>query len=504
MGRSGSALPTSGESPAIPVALEQALDLVQVLVRDLDGTIRMWTRGMERLYGWPRAEALGRNSRDLLKTVFPRPLAEIEAQLMDDGQWAGELVHRRRDDQVVVAASRWSLCRDGDGGVRAVTEVDNDVTRERHEDEALRYLASIVESSDDAIIGKTVDGIVTSWNRAAQLMFGYTAEEMIGQRITVLFPPDRIAEEDEIVERLKQAERVDHFETVRRRKDGADIPVSLTISPILDSSGRIVGVSKIARDITERRLMRSRLDDLQSELFHVARLSTGGHLASALAHELNQPLSAISNYLRGARRLLGDRPDDLSVTLQGAVEQASDQALRAGQIIRRMREFMSRGETEFRIESTARIVEEASAFGLLGARERGIEVQLDLDPSVDLVLVDKIQVQQVLLNLLRNAVEAMEGADRRVLTIASAAAKGEMALISVTDTGPGIAEDVAARLFQPFVTTKRQGMGVGLSISRTIVEAHGGRIWVEPNPGGGTVFRLTLRLASSEAAGDAG
>jgi len=184
--------------------------------------------------------------------------------------------------------------------------------------------------------------------------------------------------------------------------------------------------------------------------------------------------------------------------LRDALDKAGEQALRTGQIIRRLRDFVARGEPEWRIESIKRLVEEASALALVAAREHSIRVAFQLDPSLDLVLVDKIQVEQVLLNLLRNALEAMETSERRELVIATAPAANDMIAVSVADTGTGIDPKVVAQLFQPFVTTKRQGMGIGLSISRTIVESHGGEIKAEPNPGGGTIFRFTLRAVAHE------
>ena len=177
--------------------------------------------------------------------------------------------------------------------------------------------------------------------------------------------------------------------------------------------------------------------------------------------------------------------------------------MRAGQIIRRLRDFVSRGETERRVESITKLVEEASALALVGAKERGVRVTFRLDPRADLVLADKVQVQQVLINLMRNAIDAMEESQRRELVIATSAQQDETVAISVADTGTGVAPEVAEQLFQPFVTTKRQGMGVGLSISRTIVEAHGGEIWLDPNPEGGTIFSFTLRAVSKEDVGDA-
>jgi two-component system sensor kinase FixL len=230
-----------------------------------------------------------------------------------------------------------------------------------------------------------------------------------------------------------------------------------------------------------------------------------GEMASALAHELNQPLLAIVGFMKGAQRLLGSSGgEDRSSMLHDAMDKAAEQALRAGQIIRRLRDFVGRGESERRVESVKKLIEEASALALVGTKDQGVRVHFQFDPAVDLVLVDKVQIQQVLLNLVRNAVEAMEASQKRELVVSTAADDDAMIAIGVSDTGSGIAPEVASQLFQPFVTSKRHGMGVGLSICRTIVEAHGGLIAAEPNPGGGTVFRFTLRAAPREEFSNAG
>ena len=256
------------------------------------------------------------------------------------------------------------------------------------------------------------------------------------------------------------------------------------------------------RDLTERQSAEARLQELQSELVHISRLTAMGEMASTLAHELNQPLSAISNYMKGSRRLLADRSDETSTMIREALDKSAEQALRAGQIIRRLRDFVARGESERRIESIAKIAEEASALALVGAKDQGVRTQFHFDRGKDLVLADKVQVQQVLLNLIRNGIDAMHDSTMRNLTISARTADG-VVTVSVADTGSGIGPDMMKQLFQPFVTTKREGMGVGLSICRTIVEAHGGRIWAEPNPGGGTIFRFTLRSVTQEELSDA-
>jgi two-component system sensor kinase FixL len=257
------------------------------------------------------------------------------------------------------------------------------------------------------------------------------------------------------------------------------------------------------RDLTERQKTEAQLRELQTELIHISRLTAMGEMASALAHELNQPLSAIANYLKGLRRLLAAGvSEESSAMAQEALDKAAEQALRAGQIIRRLRGFVARGETEHQVESVKRLVEEASALAMVGVRDQGVRARFQFDQTSDLVLVDKVQIQQVVLNLVRNAIDAMENAERRELLVSTHTAEGGAITVSVADTGSGISPEITEQLFRPFTTTKREGMGVGLSISRTIIEAHGGQIWAEPNPGGGTIFRFTLRAVEQEEASD--
>jgi two-component system sensor kinase FixL len=223
-----------------------------------------------------------------------------------------------------------------------------------------------------------------------------------------------------------------------------------------------------------------------------------GEMASALAHELNQPLTAISNYMKGSRRLLAASTDPNVAKIQAALDRAADQAIRAGQIIRRLRDFVSRRESEKRVESLTKLIEEAGALGLAGAHEQNVILRLDLDAECDRVLVDRVQIQQVLVNLFRNALEAMTESPRREIAASSTKASDDTVELSISDTGHGFSEATVANLFDTFFTTKETGMGVGLSISRSIVEAHGGEMWAETNDSGGATFRLTLPIASTE------
>jgi two-component system, LuxR family, sensor kinase FixL len=362
------------------------------------------------------------------------------------------------------------------------------------------HLRSILDTVPEAMIVINERGFIQSFSSAAERLFGYGADAVVGRNIKMLMPaPYRDNHDAYLARYLRTSEKriigIGRV-VVGERKDGSTFPMELAVGEMISGATRYF--TGFIRDLTERQKQDARLHELQAELVHISRLTALGEMASALAHELNQPLSAIANYMKGSRRLLENMPDQQSAMIREAMDKAAEQSLRAGQIIRRLRDFVARGETERRIESLKKLLEEASALALVGAKDRGVRMTYALDPELDAVLADKVQIQQVVLNLVRNAVEAMELSAHRELTIGSERSSDGMAVIKVADTGTGIAPEIADQLFQPFVTTKSQGLGVGLSISRTIVESHGGRIWVEPNPGGGTIFRFTLRAVRQE------
>lgn len=372
-----------------------------------------------------------------------------------------------------------------------------------HETEDARYrqaqLQSILDTVPEAMIVIDEGGLMQSFSSTAERLFGWSASEVIGKNVSMLMPPPYRQEHDGYLHRyLSTGERriigIGRI-VVGERKDGSTFPMELAVGEAQ------VGPEKLftgfIRDLTERRRQERRMQELQSELVHVSRLTAMGEMASSLAHELNQPLSAITSYLRGAATLLKSEPVERD-RIRDALDRSSDQALRAGDIIKRLREFVAKGETDHTLENPATLLEEAAALALVGAREQGVRVSLRCDRGLPDIIVDKIQIQQVALNLIRNAIEAMETTGRRELTI-DAKRDGEFAFFSVADTGTGISPEIAEHLFQPFITSKANGMGVGLSICRTIIEAHGGRIAARPKEGGGTVFEFTLPFAEPEA-----
>jgi two-component system sensor kinase FixL len=383
-----------------------------------------------------------------------------------------------------------------------------DIDEEKQREEALRtregHLQSILETVPDAMIVIDGRGIMQFFSSAAERQFGYDEQEAIGQNVSILMPePDRSRHDSYMARYLATGER--HIIGIGRivtgqRKDGTTFPMHLSIGEM--QSGGVPYFTGFVRDLTEHQQTQARLQELQSELVHVSRLSAMGEMASALAHELNQPLAAISNYMKGSRRLLAASNDPNRTKIENALDRAAEQAIRAGQIIRRLRDFVARGESEKRVERLSKMVEEAGALGLAGAREQDVRIRFNLDPRYDLVLVDRVQVQQVLVNLFRNALEAMAQSERRELIASNRLVDEDMIEVSVFDTGHGFLDDVEKNLFQTFFTTKETGMGVGLSISRSIIEAHGGRMWAESNDAGGATFRFTLPAVANESLTD--
>lgn len=365
------------------------------------------------------------------------------------------------------------------------------------------HLRSILETAPDAIVVIDEKGLMLSFSASAERMFGFAEDEVLGENVSMLMPsPDRERHDSYLERYMRTGERriigIGRVLTARHR-DGTTFPIELSVGEARIDNARVF--TGFMRDLTERQEAELRVHDLQSVLAHVQRVSEMGTLATSLAHELNQPLTAIANYVETASNLLQAVPDEETLAvIREALDECAAQSVRAGQIVRRLRDFISRGETERRIESLQRLITEASALALVGAGEQNLEVDVRLDPTADRVLVDRIQIQQVILNLIRNAIEAMADSPVRRLLIDSERQPGGLIQVTVADSGPGLAEEVRVRLFEPFQSTKSAGMGLGLSISAAIVSAHGGRIWAEPSKLGGTAFHFTVVDADSEEA----
>ena len=381
--------------------------------------------------------------------------------------WLGGMLHRAREE--------WAAAKQGLEDQQA-------------------HLTSVLDTVPDATVVIEPDGTMTSFNAAAVRQFGYSPDEVIGRNVRMLMPSPYREQHDGYLQRyLSTGERriigTDRV-VVGQRKDGTTFPMSLAVGET--RTGNRVHFTGFIRDLTERQEAAARLESVQGELARLSRLNELGEMASTLAHELNQPLSAIANYVQGSAKIAANIPGDQAKMLTGALQETAKQALRAGDIIRHLREFVTRGDTDRHRHDIKNLIEEAGALALIGSKERGIKTTFDFAADLDEVMVDRIQVQQVLTNLIRNAIEAMKDSPRRELTVRTRTADGRKLVVEVADTGPGISDEVAARLFQPFVTTKANGMGIGLSISRRIIQSHGGELNVRSNEAGGATFSFFL------------
>jgi two-component system sensor kinase FixL len=354
----------------------------------------------------------------------------------------------------------------------------------------------------DALIAFAVDGImiinergiVRVYNKACERLFGYSAEEVIGRNVKVLMPtPYHEAHDGYLSHYLATGEK--HIigigrEVSGRRKDGSVFPMNLSVGEGIIAGERIF--LGIIADLSERQARDRRIQELQSEMLHVSRLTDMGQVAAGLAHELNQPLTAILNYTNAGLDMAEAGGDPELKTVLGRI---AEQASRAGNIIRRLRAFVEKRGPNRSDEDLARTVDEAIRLGQINAAERGIKLRVSVEHDLPNVLIDRIQIQQVIINLMKNAAEAMEHSQRRELTVTIGKIAPDFIQVTVADTGPGISNEIAEKLFQPFVTTKANGMGMGLSICRGIIESHGGRLRLEQNPGGGALFHFNVPVA---------
>lgn len=494
-----------------------------IAVQTLDGIVSLWNKGAERIFGYRAAEIVGRPI-----SLFSPPWRAEEASSILERIGRGEDVslHEtercRKDGTVIWVGLTVRPIRGPSGRISGALGIARDITARKTAEIAVlereAQLRSILDTVPDGMVVMDEHGIVQSISAAAERMFGYAADEVIGHNVAMLMPSPHRENHDRYVARyLATGERriIGVGRVVAgQRKDGTTFPIELVVGEAKTRQQRLF--TGFVHDLSERQRTERRLQQLQGELTHVTRLTEMGQMASALAHEVSQPLTAATSYCQVIRRLLsmdegrstgdshspalppdpwGTRRGD-AAKLREVADNIAAQIARAIDILRRLREFLRKRDRDQESQSVGKLLEEASALALIGARESGVQVRLRVEPDLPPVLVDKVQIQQVVVNLTRNAIEAMEGSARRELTIEAGRREDEMVGIRVIDTGPGIAPAIASRLFEPFVTTKPQGMGVGLSICRSIIEAHGGRLVVEANPEGGTIFLFTLPAQS--------
>jgi two-component system, LuxR family, sensor kinase FixL len=496
-------------SPADDLKLQTLIETAPdgIVIIDNTGRVQACNPACLRLFGYETHEVVGQN----VKMLMPAPYREEHDTYLQNYHETGRRriigigreVHGRRKDGTVFPLEL-SVGEAGSGDGQVFIGIIRDITqRKQYETDLLERkarLTSILETVPDAIIVIDDRGIIESFSPAAERLFGYVSAEVVGRNVSILMPaPYRGAHDGYMHHYLTTGEKriigIGRV-VVGQRADGATFPMDLAVGEVNMAGRRLF--TGFVRDLTEHQHAEKRLQDLQSELLHVSRFSAMGQMSSTLAHELNQPLTAITNYVKACRRMMDASDSKPSPKILETMDKAVAQAVRAGQIIRRMRDFIEKGQTDRTAEGINKVVEEASALALVGAKQENIRVNFQLAPESPPVWIDKIQIQQVVLNLVRNAMEALIHSPVRDLTIGTAASFDDMVEVTVSDTGPGLAPVVVANLFQPFVTTKPKGMGLGLSICRSIIDAHGGRLWASANPNGGITFHFTVETARPE------
>jgi C4-dicarboxylate-specific signal transduction histidine kinase len=324
---------------------------------------------------------------------------------------------------------------------------------------------------------------------------------MIGQSIFRIIPPELYEEEKQILHRLRQGERIHHYETARIAKDGRRVEISLTVSPLLNKYGKVIGASKVARDITTSREAEAELQRVRTELARVARVTTLGELTAAIAHEVNQPLTGLISSGNACLHWLAANPPNLEAARR-SVERMIDDGNRAADVIRRIRDMVRKSPPRkdgFNINDT---IMEVLALIRTELSRNDISPRAELSNGLPVVWGDRIQLQQVILNLVMNAIEAMSEVrpTQRKLLIASVKDGSNGVLVRIQDSGIGLDGESLDRLFEAFFTTKARGMGMGLAVSQTILEAHGGRLWATPNASHGATFQFTLPANNERAA----
>ena len=490
-----------------------------IVITQADGEIILVNSHAEKQFGYSREELLGKRLEILVPERFRGVYQEYRRTFQNQPD-ARPMGARRefnglRKDQTEFPIEI-ALNSIGTGQEALVLGSIVDMTERKQGEATSLLLASVVQSSADGIISLDLNAVITSWNRGAEWILGYSAEEVMGRTISVLIPAGYVDHTRTMLERVKRGESIEQYETVRQAKNGAHINVSITWSPIHDANGRVLGVSKILRDITEqKRLAEQRLElvakeralaseralrETEGKLARVARISSIGELATSISHEINQPLAGVvTNAAAGLRWLSGKTPN-----LQEARESLALVARdgnRASAVIRRIREFLKKGDRERTPLDITEVIEETLALARAELQKQQVTIKIELSGDVPPVCGDRIQLQQVILNLLLNGADAMAAVEgTRELLVRSHISAAARAVVAVRDSGIGISPQDMPRLFDAFFTTKPDGMGMGLSISRTIIEAHGGRIWAELNNGPGLTVQFELPVEGTSRA----
>jgi PAS domain S-box-containing protein len=466
-----------------------------IVSKNLDGIILSWNRAAERIFGYTAEEAIGKH----IGLIIPPERLDEEYIILGKvraGQQVDhfETIRRAKDGRLIEMSLTVSPIMDDDGHIVGVSKIGKDVSANKHAERASAHLAAIVDSSDDVIISKTLDGIIRSWNKAAERIFGYTAEEAIGHHISMLIPHEHMSEETTIISKVRAGERIEHFETIRRAKDGRLIEVSLTVSPILSADGRIVGASKIARDIGEQR---------RTQVALVEAGRRRDEFLANMSHELRTPMNAII----GLSHILS-RSEVLRPKEQKAVSMLRQSADNLLTLINDLLDLSKIDHGDIDIEHNefdlARLTQNLVNLLNVKAEEKGLAIEYSYDAALgDLFTGDSFRLQQVLTNLIGNAIKFTEAGKVGLTVAPSGPDTAAFISFDISDTGIGIAPEKQALIFEKFtqadasMTRKYGGTGLGLSITKALIERMGGAIEVVSTPGMGSTFTVRLPLQKS-------
>lgn len=461
----------SGSGLETPNALLEAIvnsSKDAIITKDLTGIITSWNPAAEQIFGYTPEEIIGQS---VLKLIPPSLQYEepVILRRLQMGEQITNFETRRvtKYGQELIVSLTISPLKDKEGRVLGISKMARDITHEKQLNEVRFQLAAIVESSDDAIMTKNLNGIITSWNRAAERIFGYSAREMIGASILTLIPEDLRSEEQNIIRKIQLGERIDHYETVRLNKKGERLDVSLTISPLKDASGKIIGASKVLRTIGERKLMEKNL--LQAE-----KIAATGRMAATIAHEINNPLESVLNLIYLARTNASDTSEVVAY-----LNTAEEELLRISHIAKQTLGYYREHSAALRVTFADLVTDTLHIYEskLVAA---GIQVQTRFSSCPQIVL-RKGEMMQVISNLVTNAIYAMPSGGTLTTSVQEAVESDRRGLLlSVEDTGEGIPAENLKKIFEPFFTTRRSiGTGIGLWVTTEFVKGHNGRIDVQ-------------------------
>lgn len=480
--------PSLLELPTSPESFSTLLEAVvrssddAIITKNLDSIITSWNPAATAIFGYQPEEMIGQS---ILKLI-PERLQHEEAQVIRLLKAGEQIAHYEttrvtKSGAEILVSLTISPLRDESGQIVGASKIARNITHQRQFDRARLQLAAIVESSEDAIISKLLDGTITSWNSAAARLFGYSEEEIVGRSILTLIPPELQHEEPGIIARLVAGQRIEHFETVRLKKNGERIDVSLTISPIRDDNGHIIGASKILRDISERKR-------LEQSLLQAEKLAATGRMAASIAHEINNPLESLLNLIYLARQN-AHNPDEVRTYLGSA----ESELCRVAHIARQTLGYYRENVAAVRISPAELIQDVLRVYEprLISAKIRAHTDLQDVPP----LLMKRGEMMQVLSNLVANSLHAMPHGGDLIFTLRPTE-DGQSVLLSVRDTGVGIPEANLERIFTAFFTTRSSiGTGIGLWVVRQFVEGHGGTIQVSSDTetsSHGTTMTITL------------